>query len=203
MITVTGFSGFPNMPVNPTGLLIEKWQAEAPAWSNTDTQFELLATEYQSAGEKVQQLVSEPGCKLLVMLGVSGVAANITLERFALNCDQAPIADASGETRSGSMINTQGATAYTTDLDLQAAQAHLKAQGIEVSISNHAGTYVCNHVYYMALHSIEQLGTSMQALFVHIPLTPKKISESHLKQGYLNELDHQFNGLFSCLKSQL
>jgi pyroglutamyl-peptidase len=64
--------------------------------------------------------------------------------------------------------------AYWSTLPLERFQKQLERRKIPVSYSNHAGTYLCNHIFYVARHEIERLGNRALCGFVHVPPARKR-----------------------------
>jgi pyroglutamyl-peptidase len=93
----------------------------------------------------------------------------ICLERFALNVDDEELPDNSGRVLNGTPIVRGGPAAYESTLPLNRLLKVLRAKGIRANISNHAGTYVCNHAFYVARHESERLRPGMPCGFIHVP----------------------------------
>lgn len=91
------------------------------------------------------------------------------LERVALNLDDSETVDNRGELRVGGMIDAEGPVGYWSTLPLEEMRSRMMAAGTRVSISNHAGTFLCNHVFYAARHEIERSGRRIPCGFVHLP----------------------------------
>ncbi len=163
-IIVTGFEPFGGDDINPSQELIKTLQQSQP-----DHVFEVLATEYDFAGTRICQLIDEHAPTAVIMLGLSGEATSIKLERVALNIDDAPLADNSGDLRKGQAIKPGAALALQTHIDLPVVQAELRSHGHDVVISNHAGAYICNHIYYCALDHLNAKGSDTPCVFVHVP----------------------------------
>lgn len=161
---VTGFEPFGGDEINPSQELVKLLQQ-----SSQDLVCEVLATEYDFAGDRIRQLIKEHAPNVIVMLGLSGEASSIKLERVALNIDDASLADNAGDLRKGQAIRHGAPLALKTSIDLPELQAELRAKGYDVVISNHAGTYICNHIYYCALDHLSAIGSNIPCLFVHVP----------------------------------
>jgi pyroglutamyl-peptidase len=71
--------------------------------------------------------------------------------------------------------------AYWSTLPLQQLAQTLRDRGIPSQITNFAGTFVCNHTFYVARHAVEMLGLSAACGLVHIPLMTEHLDESHLQ----------------------
>ncbi len=105
---------------------------------------------------------------VVVCLGLAGGRTAVSLERVAINCDDARIPDNAGHSRIDEEIVPGGPAAYFSTLPIKAALAALQVAGIPAEVSQTAGTYVCNHVFYALMHSIEQR-SDIRGGFVHLP----------------------------------
>ena len=184
-ICVTGFSAFPGVPVNPTELLIEHFRQKPSTLTAgpIEFSFNVIETQYEQGGAHVQRLLRDTNPQYLLLLGVAASRSSFSLERFALNIDDASIPDASGDVRRGRRIEKMGPLALETKVDVDKLRESLIRSDVDVEISNHAGTYVCNHVYYVALHCVEVLGLSTRVVFLHTPLAPAASAQLTLAGG--------------------
>jgi pyroglutamyl-peptidase len=130
----------------------------------------VLPTAYDQAAKDITALIGETRPSLVLGLGVSIRRDKICLERFALNLDDAAIEDNLGCIRRGEEIVRGGPAALRTNVDIAAVLGRIADAGIAAEISNHAGTFVCNHVYYCALLRLGQELPQVRCLFVHVPL---------------------------------
>jgi pyroglutamyl-peptidase len=100
---------------------------------------------------------------------VAAARGKISLERIALNLDDESSPDNAGLVRSGRPIVRSGPVAYRSTLPLESMRRALDRRGFGAAISNHAGTYVCNHVFYVARHEIERMGSHASCGLIHVP----------------------------------
>lgn len=164
-ILLTGFEPFGKVAVNPSQMIVEHFAAQ----ERDDLLTLILPTVYQSAGEQIEQAIRDFAPDAVVSLGVAQKRTTISLERVAVNVDDASLADNSGFVASGEMIAEDGPAAYWSTLPLKAMQEALAAREIPVSFSNHAGTYICNHAFYAAQHALTRQGKATPCGFIHIP----------------------------------
>ncbi|WP_423184247.1 pyroglutamyl-peptidase I [Arthrobacter sp. NyZ413] len=108
---------------------------------------------------------------LVICVGLAGGRDRLSLERVAINCDDARIPDNAGNRPIDEPVDPSGPAAYFTSLPIKSALRELQIEGIKAEVSQTAGTYVCNHVFYALMH---ELSTSAQAEgvrggFIHVP----------------------------------
>lgn len=169
-VILTGFTPFGDLAVNPSELVVKRIAERASSLGLDGLVTEVLQTEFAAAGARIVEMIRMHNPHLVLMVGVSEGLKAISLERVALNLDDAESPDNAGESRIGKLILPDGPKAYWSTLPLERINAELEARGIPVVISNHAGTYVCNHVFYLARHQVEQSDSQTYCGFVHIPL---------------------------------
>lgn len=168
-VLLTGFEPFGEMAGNPSSYIVN--QIATPESVSELTVFgEVLPTEYGHAGRRICDLIRDVDPEAVICLGVSAQLQGIALERVAINVDDCPKPDNSGEIRAGSAIDPDGPAAYLSTLPLHAMRDALEAGGIPVTISNHAGTFVCNHVFYQARQILTALNRNIPCGFIHVPL---------------------------------
>ncbi len=167
---VTGFERFDPWPFNPSEQIIRHLAANAPAAARGELICAVLPTEYQLAGQRLAALIEQHDPAIVLSLGLSGSRDRVCLERFALNIDDVKKPDNANRVRQGEPIDPDGPAALKTNVELPSILAELQAHDIDAEISNHAGTYVCNHVFYQGLRAVAARGNRAGCLFVHIPL---------------------------------
>jgi pyroglutamyl-peptidase len=169
-ILLTGFEPFGVLPFNPSELLVQQIRDGAPLAGHELTT-EILPTAYDRAGALIEARLTALRPDVLLATGVAETRAELNLERVALNLDDADKPDNAGALREGSPIEPTGPLARQTALDLAPLAARLRGEGFATKVSNHAGAFVCNHVYYCALGAIARHRLPTQALFLHVPMT--------------------------------
>ena len=171
-VLVTGFEPFGGEKVNPAleaikGLPAEIHDAEV-RWLELPTVF------YKSA----QVLEEEMSCyrpDFVLCIGQAGGRSSLTPERVAINQDDARIPDNEGNQPIDLPIRPDGASAYFSSLPIKAMVQAIKKEGLPASVSNTAGTFVCNHLMYQALYLVEKKFPHVRAGFMHIPYMMEQV----------------------------
>ena len=110
----------------------------------------------------------------MVCTGQAGGRAALSLERVAINVNDARIADNAGAQPVDTPVVAGGPAAYFTSLPIKAMLVALLAEGINAEVSQTAGTFVCNHVFYGLMHELatrHELGRTRGGL-IHVPWLP-------------------------------
>jgi len=134
-----------------------------------------LPTEFGRAWPAQQALLQVHQPRLVVCCGQAGGRAAISLERVAINVQDARIADNAGARPIDEPVvsDPQAPAAYFTSLPIKAMRRALLQAGIPAEVSQTAGTFVCNHVFYGLMHQLAQGGLlGVRGGFIHLPWLP-------------------------------
>lgn len=170
VILLTGFGPFPNTPVNFTSRLVpELAQRAARRFRGHEVVYEIFPTEWERAPASLAELYAAHKPKVALHFGVSERATGFAVETTAFNrC--ASTSDASGALPSAPQIELNGAESMPTRLPAKSIVAHLSALNIPATLSDDAGNYLCNTVFYRTLHHAAALPRTAIAGFIHVPL---------------------------------
>jgi pyroglutamyl-peptidase len=170
-ILLTGFSPFDNETTNPSWEAVRPF-AERKILDNHVVHVAQLPCEFGHAVRQLEALIHTTQAEIVVCLGQAGGRAEISVERVAINIDDARIPDNLGLQPIDQAIVLGGPAAYFSSLPIKAITQKLKEQGIPANVSQSAGTYVCNHVFYGLMHYANTAPWLKRAGFVHIPYLP-------------------------------
>ena len=163
-VLLTGFEPFGGEKVNPSWQAVE---AVARDWAGPET---VIAVQLPVVfDDSVDRAIAEHRPDLVVSVGQAGGATTIEVERIAINVQDARIPDNAGSQPIDEPVVEGGPAAHFSSLPIKAAVAALAAAGIPGSVSQTAGTYTCNHVFYRLRHLGAHGG------FVHVPLSMEQL----------------------------
>jgi pyroglutamyl-peptidase len=111
---------------------------------------------------------------IVLCTGLAGGRAGLSLERVAINIDDARIPDNGGNQPIDRAVVAGGPAAYFATLPIKAAAAALREAGLPAAVSNTAGTFVCNHVFYGLMHEAAIGGDRFRGGFLHVPYLPSQ-----------------------------
>ena len=171
-VLVTGFEPFGGQVLNPS------WMAAQALHGRDVAGHRLigarLPTEFGHSIQVLRDLVHRLRPALVVCTGQAGGRTALSLERVAINVDDARITDNGGAQPVDTPVVAGGPAAYFTTLPIKAMLAALLAEGINAEVSQTAGTFVCNHVFYALMHELatrHDLRRTRGGL-VHLPWLP-------------------------------
>ena len=170
-ILLTGFEPFHEYKINSSWSLVDSFK-------NTTSDFEsiklLLPVEFKAVSNLVPEILMQYQPDIVLAFGQC-TGDSIRIERVALNIDDARIADNNGYTPANESIHADGKNAYFSTLPIKVIQQAVAAKNIPVVISNSAGTYVCNHLFYELLYWCDKLSLPTKIGFVHLPHLPEQV----------------------------
>ncbi|WP_026379959.1 pyroglutamyl-peptidase I [Afifella pfennigii] len=177
-LLVTGFGPFPGVPDNPSAWLVEELAASALAEEiEAQALHWVLPTDWVAAPDAYRRLWEAHRPDIAVQFGVSRRACDFQLERIARNrmADDKP--DASGARAPSSRIDADGPESWRGSLPIRRIRASLESAGHPASLSEDAGTYLCNALYYRAGRLAASSGRLVMAGFVHLPFLADAVPE--------------------------
>jgi pyroglutamyl-peptidase len=170
-VLVTGFEPFDGAAVNPSQRIVEELAAAPPEGVELTTA--VLPVAYARAGDELRAALRAADPDVVICFGQADGRTGISVERFAHNLDSAEPVDNDGAS-SGTEIDPAGPVAYRSTLPLEGVVAALRAAGIPASESRDAGGFLCNHVFYVLMRTLEQQRPQARAGFVHVPTLPEQ-----------------------------
>jgi pyroglutamyl-peptidase len=185
-ILLTGFEAFAGATVNPTESIVAALNGRVIAGRRVIGVI-LPCVFRRSTTVLLRQLrVERPD--VVICLGLAGGRAEITPERIAINVDDARIADNAGGQPVDRPVVRGGPAAYWSTLPIKAMVAELRAHGLPASVSQSAGTFVCNHVFFGLMHALRRR-PAVRAGFVHVPFLPEQAAAGQASLPLATQID--------------
>jgi len=196
-VLLTAFEPFAGDPVNPSLLIARQLDGEFIAGAR------VVAVElpcvFHRALAVLDEALGRTRPTLAVALGLAAGREGLSIERVAINVDDARIPDNAGAHPVDEAIAKGGPAAWFSTLPIKAIAAALQEAGVPATVSQTAGTFVCNHVFYGLQQRLA--GTGVRSGFIHVPLLPEQ-SAQHLGKPVL-ALDEQVRGVRRALEVAL
>lgn len=170
-ILVTGFDPFGKERINPAIEAVKRLP-------DTIAGAEISKLEIPTVAHKslrvIEEALEREEVDMVLSIGQAGGRCELTIERIGINVDDYRIADNEGNQPIDEAIFADGPDAYFVNLPIKAMVEAVRKSGIPASVSNTAGTFVCNHVTYGVRHMLEQRGKGQKSGFIHIPYLPSQ-----------------------------
>lgn len=146
-ILVTGFDPFDGEPINPAWEAVKRLDGKVIDRQHPVHALMIPTVRYEALSA-IKRGIERFDPQLMIAVGQAGGRMAITPERVAINCDDFRIPDNKGNQPIDEMIVPDGPAAYFSTLPIKRIVMRLMAAGIPAQVSNSAGTFVCNHVFY-------------------------------------------------------
>jgi pyroglutamyl-peptidase len=172
---VTGFEPFGDDPINPS---FEALQHLPQQLGNIEIATRILPTVFGRSLEMLDNALTAIRPDLVLCVGLAGGRTALSLERVAINLDDARIPDNEGQTPIDCAIVPDGPPAYFATLPIKAAVLALREAGLPAIVSNTAGTFVCNHVFYGLMHRAATSLPRWRGGFLHVPYLPAQAARN-------------------------
>jgi pyroglutamyl-peptidase len=165
-VLLTGFEPFGGDSLNPS------WQVARALHNQTAAGARIvslcLPTEFGRAREVLDAALRRQRPVLVLCLGLAASRSALSVERVAINVDDARVADNAGAQPIDQAVLPGAPAAYFSRLPIKAIVAALNTAGLPAEVSQTAGTFVCNHVFYGLMHSLRRR-RSVRGGFMHVP----------------------------------
>lgn len=171
-ILITGFDPFGGESINPA---IEAVRLLPDTIKGAEIEKLEIPTVFHKSAKVVRQKMEEYQPDVVLNIGQAGGRMGLTPERVAINQDDARIPDNEGNQPIDVPIQEDGQAAYFSKLPIKAMVEAMKEVGIPASVSNTAGTFVCNHIMYQTLYLVDKEFPNVQAGFMHIPYMTEQV----------------------------
>ncbi len=193
-VLITGFDPFGKEKINPALESIKKLDDEIAGAEIVKLE---LPTVFKKSIEILEKALEKARPDIVICVGQAGGRDKISIERVAINVNDARIPDNEGNQPIDEPIFIDGDTAYFSKLPIKSIVKELRENKIPAEISNTAGTYVCNHIMYALLYNINKKYPYMKGGFIHIPFIPEQVT---YKKGPSMSLDYIVKGLNIIIK---
>lgn len=170
-ILITGFEPFGGEPVNPSALIASA--LDGARVDGVPIATRILPCAFAASLHALDQALQAHAPALVLCLGQAAGRDGLSLERVAINVNDARIADNAGAQPIDEPVIADGPAAYWSTLPIKAMCAGLAQSGIPCEVSQSAGTFVCNHVFYGLMHRLASR-PGVRGGFMHVPLLPQQ-----------------------------
>lgn len=171
-VLVTGFEPFGGETLNPSALVA--LSLDGKRIHEQAVVGRVLPCAFDTAPRLLREHLREHEPELVICLGEAGGRGALSLERVALNLDDARIPDNAGARPSDRPVILGGPAAYWSSLPLKPILHALVREQLPAELSNTAGSFVCNHVFYRLMHGLKRK-RAVRGGFIHLPYLPEQV----------------------------
>ena len=170
-ILVTGFDPFGGEEVNPAIETVKR--LPDTIGGAKIIKLEIPTVCHQSL-RVIDEAIAGYAPDVVLSVGQAGGRPDITVERVRINVDDCRIPDNAGNQIVDEPIYADGPAAYFVTVPIKAMVQRIRERNIPASVSNTAGTFVCNHVTYGVCHLLAVKYPGKRSGFIHIPFLPQQ-----------------------------
>lgn len=171
-VLITGFDPFGGESINPA---LEAVKMLPDTIAGADIVKLQIPVVTRISIDKIHEKMQEIQPDIVISIGQAGGRFGVTPERVAINITDARIPDNDGNQPIDEPIFEDGDTAYFSNLPVKAMVQSIKDAGYPSSLSNTAGTYICNHVMYGILYYIQKEFPQTRGGFIHVPYAASQV----------------------------
>lgn len=171
-ILVTGFDPFGEDTINPAIEAVKRLPNTIDGAKIIKLE---IPTVFHKSAKVVREAILAEKPDYILNIGQAGGRTDLTPERVAINLDDARIKDNEGQQPIDLPIQNDGDAAYFSQLPIKAMVDSMKKEGLPASVSNSAGTFVCNHIMYQTLYLTAKEFPEIKAGFMHIPFMTEQV----------------------------
>lgn len=173
-ILLTGFAPFGGDAINPSLHLAQALHGHEIAGHAVIAG--QLPTVFDDALQALSVTLRKQRPVLVVCLGQAGGRHGLSFERVAININDARIPDNAGQQPVDTPVVVDGPAAYFSTLPIKAMALAAQQAGTTAEVSQSAGTFVCNHVFYGLMHNLhgKRALQEVRGGFVHVPYLPEQ-----------------------------
>ena len=170
---VTGFEPFGGDGINPSSLALPKLKKRIRGVAVHTAE---LPCSFAHSAAALRVAIAEVKPDIVLCVGLAGGRAELCLERVAINVQDARIRDTDGKQPIEKPVVKAGPAAHFATLPVKACVAEMRKAGLPAAVSNTAGTFVCNHIFYALMHRIatQPALAHTRGGFVHVPYLPEQ-----------------------------
>lgn len=194
-VLITGFEAFAGDAINPSQVVIEHLTNDS-----VDLKTLLLPVEFDTCLSLIETEIESFSPDVVLALGLAGGRSKLSLERIAINVNDARISDNAGAKPVDTCVCEGAPDAYFSSLPIKRMYQRLTNEGIPVQVSNSAGTFVCNHLMFGLLHLTNTKYPNTRAGFIHLPYLPEQVPAERTKNIPSMTLETMLKGLELCIE---
>lgn len=165
-ILITGFDPFGGEDINPAYEVVKKVKDNI---CGADVIKFQVPTAFNESIKRTTDKIKEINPDFVLNIGQAGGRTGISIERVAININDARIPDNLNQQPIDEKIDETGQNAYFASIPIKNIVKAIKNKKIPAAVSDSAGTYVCNHLMYGILNYIYKNNLNIKAGFIHIP----------------------------------
>ncbi|NWF08327.1 pyroglutamyl-peptidase I [Pseudomonas salomonii] len=176
-LLLMGFEPFDQDPVNPSWEAVRQLDGMLLG-EGVQIVARRLPCAFALVEECLAEWITQLRPAMVIATGLGPGRDSISMERVAINVNDARIPDNQGAQPVDTPVVVDGPAAYFSTLPIKAMVKALREAGVPAAVSQTAGTFVCNQVFYLLQHALA--GTGVRSGFIHVPNLPEQVAGTGL-----------------------
>lgn len=195
-VLITGFTPFGGEKINPSYEAVKLVNDKIAGAKVVKLE---IPTVFRKSIEALDKAIETEKPDIVICIGQAGGRFEISIERIAINIDDARIEDNEENKPVDEAIYKDGENAYFSNLPIKAIVNKIRENNIPANVSNTAGTFVCNHIMYGLLYLINKKYPNIKGGFIHVPFISQQVLDKrNMPYMTLNEIA---NGLTYAIEA--
>jgi pyroglutamyl-peptidase len=170
---VTGFEPFDRDKINPSR---EAVRLLGKRVGSLRVETAILPCSFAKSTKALSRALERTKPDIVLCTGLAGGRPELCLERVAINVQDARIKDNDRKQPIDKPVVKNGPAAHFATLPIKACVAALRKAGLPAAVSNTAGTFVCNHIFYALMDIAAGHPIPMRGGFLHVPYAPEQVA---------------------------
>lgn len=171
-LLLTGFDPFGGELINPAWEAVKRVSDKV---GDVEVVKLMVPTVFYKSIDTVAAAIEKEKPDAVLCIGQAGGRFDLNPERVAININDARIPDNEGNQPLDGPVFADGETAYFATLPIKAMAEEIRKAGVPASVSNTAGTYVCNHLMYGVLYTLANKYPDVRGGFMHVPFITSQV----------------------------
>ena len=174
-LLLTGFDPFAHYNINPSWEAVRALPDNIGSFAVTRL---MLPNIYETAGRLLIEEAERIQPDVILMTGMDSGSTRLHADCVAVNLRDALLEDNKGLMPWGEPVVPGAPAAYFATIPVHELVTRLQKAGCPVHLGYCTGGYVCNDIFYMALHHFN--GSNVKIGFIHVPLLPQMVFDESL-----------------------
>ncbi len=196
-LLLTGFEPFGGASINPSAEVVRRFAIDGSDALEIVTA--ILPVDALAAPRMLSESLLDLRPDACMMLGQADGYAALAVERVAVNLCDFTIPDNAGVQRIDEPIVPGGPAAYFATAPVRDIVQAARAADVPAELSLSAGAYLCNMVYYTALHVCSLHNLATRCVFIHLPSLPAQANGDHRPRPTM-ALETMYSGVRAALR---
>lgn len=174
IVLVTGFAPFGGERINSSWEAVQRLPRQIGGARIVRLQ---IPTVFYESLECIREKIDEVHPDLILSVGQASGRSALSLERVARNVMTCTIPDNAGNQPVNEPIFADGPAELLSTLPVRQMVQDIRQAGIPAELSDTAGTFVCNHVFYGTRYLCDRYYPGIASGFLHLPCLPEQVGD--------------------------